>query len=71
MIVPKLSINQSIYLVTVEVAENDYFIVATNQTIFTVEKLASKITASPVSITYNIGKVFVNLLVGNFVVGFF
>ena len=27
MIVPKLSINQSIYLVTVEVAENDYFIV--------------------------------------------
>ena len=59
MIVPKLSINQSIYLVTVEVGENDYFIVATNQTIFTVEKLASKITASPVSITYNIGKYLV------------
>lgn len=59
MIVPKLSINQSIYLVTVEVAENDYFIVATNQTIFTVEKLASKITASLVSITYNIGKYLV------------
>ena len=59
MIVPKLSINQSIYLVTVEVAENDYFIVATNQTIFTVEKLASKITASLVSTTYNIGKYLV------------
>ncbi len=59
MIVPKLSINQSIYLVTVEVGENDYFIVATNQTIFTVEKLASKITASLVSITYNIGKYLV------------
>ena len=35
------------------------FTVATNQTIFTVEKLASKITASLVSITYNIGKYLV------------
>ena len=52
-------IKHRIKYVTVEVGENDYFIVATNQTLFTVEKLASKITASPVSATYNIGKYLV------------
>ena len=49
-------IKHRIKYVTVEVAENDYFTVATNQTTFTVEKLASKITASPITTTYNIGK---------------
>ena len=49
-------IKHRIKYVTVDFAENDYFTVATNLTTFTVEKLASKITASLLSITYNIGK---------------
>ena len=47
------------YNVTVEVAENDYYTAASNQTTFNVEKLASKITASPVSTIYNVGKYLV------------
>ena len=46
------------YNVTVEVAENDYYTAATNETSFLV-KLASKITASPVTTTYNVGKYLV------------
>ncbi len=47
------------YNVTVEVAENDYYTAASNQTTFNVEKLASKITVSPVSTIYNVGKYLV------------
>ncbi len=42
------------YNVTVEVAENDYYISGSNETTFTVEKSSSKILASPVSTTYNV-----------------
>ena len=45
-----------VYNVTVEVAENDYYNAAVNETLFTVEKLASIITATSVSTTYNVGK---------------
>ncbi len=47
------------YNVTVEVAENDYYISGSNETTFTVEKSSSKILASPVSTTYNVGKYLV------------
>ena len=47
------------YNVTVELAENDYYTAASNQTTFNVEKLASKITVSPVSTIYNVGKYLV------------
>ena len=43
------------YTVTVEVAENDYYKSASNQTTFKVEKLVSKIIVNPVSTTYNVG----------------
>ena len=49
---------EGVYNVTVEVAENDYYTAATNETSFLV-KLASKITASPVTTTYNVGKYLV------------
>ena len=45
-----------IYNVTIIVAENEYYTSATNKTTFTAEKLTSKITANPVTTTYNIGK---------------
>ena len=44
------------YNVTIIVAENEYYTSATNKTTFTAEKLTSKITANPVTTTYNIGK---------------
>ena len=44
------------YNVTIEVAENLYYTAATNQTTFTVAKAGSKITAKPVTTTYNVGK---------------
>ena len=44
------------YNLTIEIAENDYYTAATNQTTFTVGKLASQIIASPVTTTYNLGK---------------
>ncbi|WP_295721650.1 hypothetical protein [uncultured Methanobrevibacter sp.] len=46
---------EGIYNVTIETAENDYYTKATNQTTFTA-KLASKITANPVSTIYNVDK---------------
>ena len=45
-----------IYNLTIEVAEDECYTATTNQTTFTVEKLASKITAKPVTTTYNLGK---------------
>ena len=44
------------YNLTIEIAENDYYTAATNQTTFTVGKLASQIITSPVTTTYNVGK---------------
>ena len=44
------------YNVIVEVAENDYYTAGSNETTFNVEKLATQITASPVTTTYNVGK---------------
>ena len=47
------------YNLTIEIAENDYYTAATNQTTFTVGKLASQIITSPVTTTYNVGKYLV------------
>ncbi len=47
--------NEGIYNVTVEVTGNDYYTAASNETRFKA-KLASKITASPVTTIYNVGK---------------
>ena len=44
------------YNLTIDVAEDPYYNAASNQTTFTVNKLASKITASPVTTIYNVGK---------------
>ena len=44
------------YNLTIEIAENDYYTAATNQTTFTVGKLESQIITSPVTTTYNVGK---------------
>ena len=44
------------YNLTIEVAEDECYTAATNQTTFTVQKLASKITAKPVTTTYNLDK---------------
>ncbi len=49
------------YNVTVEIAENEYYNGATNQSSFIV-KLASKITAKPVSTVYNVGKNLIIIL---------
>ena len=48
--------HEGIYNLTVEITENEYYTAATNETTFTVGKLASKITASPVTTTYNVDK---------------
>ena len=48
------------YNLTIKIAENDYYTPGSNQTTFTVGKLASQIITSPVTTTYNIGK---NLLI--------
>ncbi len=48
---------EGIYNVTIDVAEDAIYNAASNQTTFTAtDKLASKITASPVTTTYNVGK---------------
>ncbi|WP_461461219.1 hypothetical protein [Methanobrevibacter sp.] len=48
---------EGIYNVTIDVAEDANYNAASNQTTFTAtDKLASKITASPVTTTYNVGK---------------
>ncbi len=44
------------YNVTIDVAEDAYYNATSNQTTFTVNKLASKIIASPITTTYNVGK---------------
>ena len=44
------------YNLTVEVAENEYYTKATNQTTFTVGKATSKIIVNPVTTTYNVNK---------------
>ena len=44
------------YNLTVEVAENEYYTKATNQTTFTVGKATSKIIVNPVTTTYNVDK---------------
>ena len=44
------------YNLTVEVAENEYYTKATNQTTFTVGKAASKIIVNLVTTTYNVNK---------------
>ena len=44
------------YNVSVEIVENEYYTEGLNQSIFTIKKLTSKITANPVSTTYNVGK---------------
>ena len=44
------------YNLTIEIQENDYYTQATNQTTFTVGKLASQIITSPITATYNVAK---------------
>ena len=44
------------YNVTIEVAENDYYTAATNETTFKVKKMASTIIANPVTTNYNLDK---------------
>ena len=51
-------ISAGVYNLTVEVAENEYYTGVMNESSFFV-KLASKITASPVTTTYNVGKYLV------------
>ena len=47
------------YNVTVDIAENDYYTAGSAETNFTVEKLASSITADAVSTTYTVDKFLV------------
>ena len=44
------------YNLTIDVAENDYYTAGSNETIFTVGKVGSKIIASPVTTTYKVDK---------------
>ena len=44
------------YNVTIDIAENPYYTAGSNETTFTVGKAGSKIIATPVTTTYNVGK---------------
>ncbi len=44
------------YYVTIEIAENDYYTQATNETSFKAKKIASTIIANPVTTNYNLDK---------------